>query len=169
MFQNKSFISPALDWALDDHVRAVMKEKIASSGRSAAVVEPLLVPSADVGEILATARSGSFDTVFAFLPVGNPHDDLLPAGPGLLRRKLPGVDKLYACNGVVLRVWRVSDAKLLAFGNPNPCTHKPISGVWHDQWSGFSETEQRALGDAIQSYVEEQIDYGLKEVRLLQD
>jgi hypothetical protein len=166
VFGNKAFDASVSNWALDASMRTYLLDKIVASGRINGSVEPLVTPTAEQKSILALAREGNFDTVVALVPFQNLHDPRLPTGPGLLRRKLPGVDKLYACNSMVMRIWRVNDGKQIGYSFVDPCTKEPIAGVWHDNWNEFTDEEKRSILDLVRSFAEQQILIALRAVRL---
>ncbi len=148
----------------DAKVRAFLQERIVASGRTSGTVERLVVTTSDRKAILALARD--FDAVVAVLPEDNPNDRLLPAGPGITRRKLPGLDHLYACDGMAVRIWRVADGKQIGYGHPNPCTARPINGVWHDQWAEYTDEEKRATVELVSTFVMEQLGMALVDLKL---
>jgi hypothetical protein len=166
VFQNKSFDASVPDWALDAGIRTYLQEKIAASGRIKGDVEPLVVPTSDRKAILALARDATFDAVIAVLPEQDPNDRLLPPGAGITRRKLPGLDHLHACDGMVVRIWRVADGKQIGYSHPNQCTARPIAGVWHDNWSDFTEEEKHTTLELVRSFVQQQIEMTLLDLRL---
>ena len=111
--------------------RTHLLEKIVASKKFAGSIEPLVVGTDDQNAILALAREGDFDAVIAVLPADNPHDRLLPAGPGIMRKKDLGTDHLRACDSMIIRIWRVADGKQLGAGFAYPCAVVPQSGCRH--------------------------------------
>ena len=157
VFQNRSFDVAVPDWGLDTAVTAQVKEAVVSSGKIKGEVAPLVAPLPDRRTLIATARAQGFDSVLAVLPEENVHDSSIVPGAILLRRKLPGVDKLYPCNGMTLRMFRVSDGKQIAYAVPSACSDMPKALVWHDKWTDFTVDEKRVTLDAVVSYIHEQV------------
>jgi len=168
VFGNKGFDEQVLNWGLDGDARSHLLEKIVASKKFAGSIEPLVVVADDQKAILALAREGNFDAVIAVLPVDNPHDRLLPAGPGIIRKKALGIDHLRACDSMIIRIWRVADGKQLGSGFAYPCAVAPVAGVWHDKWSDFTEEEKRSTLESIRSFVIGQIDRALIDLKILQ-
>ena len=87
-------------------------------------------------------------------------------GAILLRRKLPGVDKLYACNGMALRMYRVADGRQIGFAVPSACSDTPNALVWHDAWADFTADEKQRTLEAVQSYIHQQVGTALVTVNI---
>ena len=163
---NKAFDALIPEWGLDSRSAAYLQEKIVASGKINGDVESVVASTSEQKAILAVARAGGFDTIAALLPYQNPHDQLLAPGPGLLRRKLPGVDKLYACNSMVMRIFRVADGKQIGYAFVDPCTKQPVAGSWHDNWNDLTEEEKSAMLEQVRSFVEQQILIALRDVQV---
>ena len=157
VFQNRSFDAVVPNWGLDAAVTSQMKEAIVASGKIAGEIVPLDVSPPDIKTLLATARAQGFDAVLAVLPEANVHDSSIVPGAILLRRKLPGVDRVYPCNGMVLRMSRVSDGRQIGFAVPSACSDMPKALVWHDAWADFTADEKRVTLDAVKSYIHQQV------------
>jgi hypothetical protein len=157
-FQNKGFDTAVPNWGLDTIVMNALKEIVVASGKITGEVVPFAVsPSADMKTIIALARGQGFDTVLVVLPEANPHADYIAPGAMLLRRKLPGVDKLYACNGMAASMIRIVDDKRIGYAFPGSCSERPNAPVWHDSWADFTDDEKKDTLDAIQSYIKLQV------------
>jgi hypothetical protein len=167
VFGNKSFDAPIPDWALDADVRALMQVRIIASGRIKGIVEPLVVSTSDRKTILALARDGGFDAVVAALPEEDPNDRFLAPGPGTMYKSVLGLNHLRACDGMVVRIWRVSNGKQIAYSHPDQCTQLPIAAVWHDKWSDYTDAEKHTTLELVQSFVHQQIMRALSDLRLL--
>jgi hypothetical protein len=167
VFQNKSFDAVAPDWGLDAAVTTRLKERIVAGGKITGEVVPLSVSSQDKETVIATARAQGFDAVLAVLPEGNVHDRSIVPGAILLRRKLPGVDKLYPCNGMTLRIYRVADGRQIGYEVPSACSDRPQPLVWHDIWADFTAEEKHVTLDAVQSYIQEQVAAALVTVNVV--
>jgi len=166
-FGNKSFDAPIPDWALDADVRALIQEQIIASGTIKGVVEPLVASTSDRKVILALAREGSFDAVVAALPEEDANDRFLAPGPGTMYKSALGLNQLRACDGMVVRIWRVSDGKQIGYSHPDQCTRLPIAAVWHDKWIDYTDAEKHTTLELIQSFVHQQITMALSDLRLL--
>jgi hypothetical protein len=166
-FGNKSFDAPIPDWALDADVRALMQERIIASARIKGVVELLVVPTSDKKAILALARESGFDGVVATLPEEDANERFLAPGPGIMYKNALGLNHLRACDGMVVRMWRVSDGKQIGYGHPDQCTLLPIAAVWHDKWSDYTDAEKHTTLELVQSFVRQQITMALSDLRLL--
>jgi hypothetical protein len=77
-----------------------------------------------------------------------------------------GIKHLRACDGMVVRIWRVSDGKQIGYSHPDQCTRLPIAAVWHDQWSDYTDAEKHTTLDLVQSFVREQIVMALSNLQL---
>jgi hypothetical protein len=166
VFQNKSFDAAIQDWGLDATVMSDLRDRVIASGRITGDVVSVATTSSDTKTIIALARDQGFDAVLAVLPTENPNANYIAPGAVLLRRKLPGVDKLYACNGMALRIFRVSDGKQIGYAFPNSCTVKPSAPAWHDTWAQFTDEEKKATVDAVQSYIGFQVEEALSAVNI---
>ena len=62
---------------------------------------------------------------------------------------------------MVVRIWRVADGKQIGYSHPNQCTARPIAGVWHDNWSDFTEEEKHTTLELVRSFVQQQIEMTL--------
>jgi hypothetical protein len=157
-FQNKSFDARVATWNLDVSVTTKLKERIIANSKISGDIESLIPSSSDKKAILDAARDKGFDAVLVIRGEGNVHDSSIVPGPILLRRKLPGVDKLYTCNGMALHMYRVSDGRRIGFAVPSACSDSPnVSLVWHEAWLDFTPDEQRRTLDALQSYIHQQV------------
>jgi hypothetical protein len=170
VFGNRHFEADVPDWSLDAEVRKLLQEEAAASGRVHGALEPWEdVPGGDRKSILAAAREKGFDAVLVAEPTDNPHDRLLPAGPTLLHRKLMGLDKVHVCNSMHVLIWRVADGKTIGYSVPDPCDYTrslPPAQAWHDNWSGYSDDERRAVLEQVTAYVHKQIQIALIELNL---
>jgi hypothetical protein len=166
VFGNKSFDALIPDWALDADVRALMQERIIASGRIKGAVEPLVVPTSDRKAMLALARDGGFDAVVAALPEEDPNDRFLAPGPGTLYRTALGLKHLRACDGMVVRIWRVHDGKQIGYNHPDQCTRLPVAAVWHDKWSDYTDGEKHTTLELVRSFVRQQIMMALADLLL---
>jgi hypothetical protein len=166
VFQNRSFDAAVPNWGLDEAVTSQLKEAIVASGKIAGEVVPLVVSQSDKKSLIATARAQGFDAVLALLPEGNVHDGSIVPGAILLRRKLPGVDKVYPCSGMTLRMFRVTDGSQIAYTVPSACSDVPKALVWHDAWADFTTDEKRVTLDGVASYIHEQVHTALVTVNL---
>jgi hypothetical protein len=167
VFGNKAFDAPVPEWTLDGDVRALMQERIVASGRIQGVVEPLVVSTSDRKAILALAREGGFDAVVAALPEEDPNDRFLAPGPGTEYKSALGINHLRACDGMVIRILRVSDGKQIGYSHPDQCTRLPIAAAWHDKWEDYTDSEKHTTVDLVEAFVRQQIMMALSDLRLL--
>jgi hypothetical protein len=167
VFGNKSFDAPIPDWGLDADVRALMQERIIASARIKGVVEPLVVSTSDKKAILVLARESGFDGVVAALPEEDPNDRFVAPGPGTMYKNALGINHLRACDGMVVRMWRVSDGKQIGYGHPDQCTRLPIAAVWYDKWNDYTDAEKHTTLELVQSFVRQQVTMALSDLRLL--
>jgi len=166
VFQNRSFDTVVPNWSLDAAVTSQLKETIVASGRITGEIVPLVVFPPDKKTLLATAHAQGFDAVLAVLPEENVHDSSIVPGAILLRRKLPGVDKLYPCNGMALRMYRVADGRQIGFAVPSACSDTPKALVWHDAWTDFTTDEKSMTLDAVKFYIRQQVGMALVSVNI---
>jgi hypothetical protein len=111
VMQNQRFDATVSNWDLDAQVMNSVKEIVVASGRITGEVVPLAASSADIRAIEVSAGAQGFDAVLAVLPEASSGADYLAPGPTLSRRKLPDFDKSWACNGMALDIFRISDGK----------------------------------------------------------
>jgi hypothetical protein len=165
VFQNKSFDAPVPGWNLDAAVTKDLVQHIAVGAKISGEVTSLTASSTKQKEIIGEARKQGFDALLVVLPEENVHDRSLGSGVTLWRRKIPGVDKVYPCAVVAIRVFRTADGKQIGFTTPDPCV-KPEALVWHDSWTEFSDEERQATLAALQAFAEQQLRSALVSLKL---
>lgn len=167
VFQNKSFDAALPEWALDARLGALLKARMEQSGRLAgAVIEPLsvLAPEelrrrdrlmpVDSDRVLALAREQGFDAVLAVLPQEATGVPWAAAGAGIVRHKLPAMDRIEVCVAAAIRLLRVADGRQLGYAQAPPCNAHAPSVLWRDGWAAYADDEQRAALAAITSEAE---------------
>jgi hypothetical protein len=158
VFQNKSFDVPVPDWGLDAHIRSYMQERIVASGRINGNVESLVVPKSDKTAILDLARQQGFDAVIGAMPERGPppQGQFVGYSPTVL---FWGGMGPYACDGMAIYIWRVSDGKEIGLSQPIQCDFsRPLDRVtWHSSWGEFTEAEKQKCVESVKNFVEEQI------------
>jgi hypothetical protein len=166
-FQNKSFDVAVPDWGLDAHIRTYMQERIVASARINGSVKSLVVPKSDKTVILDLARQQGFDAVIGAMPEASPppQGQFVQYSPTIL---FWGGMGPYACDGMAIYIWRVSDGKELAISQPMQCKFRaPLVGVaWHGSWSEFAEDEKHKCVESVQGFVEEQIVLAFADLKL---
>jgi hypothetical protein len=137
--------------------------KIGTVGRCgiALALQSTIRVSADSG-ILNEAGQQGFDGVLAV--IAEPR--ALVGGVMLVREKRLGVDRVYPCAGIVVRVWRVSDRKQIGFTAPDPCNVDHKFPVWHDKWDDFSEQQSQVALTELQEFVGGQLKSALVKLKL---
>jgi hypothetical protein len=164
-FQNKFFDATIPEWTLEAGIARYMQERIAASRRIKGSIELLVVPKSDKKVILDLARAQGFDAVIGALPERDPSNQYVYYKPTLLVR--PMSSGIYACAGMAVRVWRVSDGKELGFSQPRQCNVLPIAGVvWHDTWSEFTDEEKHKALESVGAFVETEIVLALADLSL---
>jgi len=165
-FQNKTFDMAVPGWGLNAAVAKVLAEQIVAGGKISGEVLPLAMTSSKRSEILSEARTQGFDAVLAVVAEPSVPDPALVGGVMLVREKRLGVDRIYPCGGIIVRVWRVSDGKQIGFTAPDPCDLNDKLPAWHDKWEEFSDAEKQATLTDLQDFVIERMNSALLHLKL---
>ena len=165
-FQNKEFDVAVPGWSLDVTVAKTIAEQIVAGGKISGEVVALATPSSKKSEILSEARRQGFDAVLAVIAEPSLPDRALVGGVMLVREKKLGVDRVYPCAGIVIRVWRVSDGKQIGFTAPDPCNFDQKSPVWRNSWAEFSDEEKHATLTTLEDFVSQQLKSALVKLKL---
>jgi hypothetical protein len=165
-FQNKSFDGAAPDWGLDTTVAARLRDSILASGRVPGEVTPLVAPSSETKKIIAFAKDQGFDAVLVLHPQEDPNDRSIGPGPTLSRRQILGHAKSQACNGMSVYIYHIADDKEIGHANAYSCPNGYAALPWHDNWLEFTDEERRVVLDALQIFIEQQIDAALVTLKL---
>jgi hypothetical protein len=166
-FQSKNFEMAVSGWGLDATVSKYLTEQIVAGGKISGEVVTLSIPSSKKSEILGEAKAQGFDAVLVVIAEPSVPDPALIGGVMLVREKKLGIDRIYPCAGIVMRVWRVSEGKQIGFTATKPCGHDLVSPAWHDRWDEFSEEEKRATLTSLQDFAIERTSGALIQLKLL--
>jgi|SRR5215472_13229623 len=163
LFQSKSFDAKVPDWGLDAVIRTDMQSRVVASRRIKGSVDVLVVPVSDKKVILDLAREGGFDAVIAALPERVPEFPMVDYSPAILSQ-----GDLYACAGMAIHIWRVSDGKQIAVSQPGQCSFgMPLKGVaWHDNWNDFTDDEKRTTLEGVRAFILQKIAFAFDELAL---
>jgi hypothetical protein len=166
IFQSKAFDASVPGWNLDDTVTKTLIEQIVAGGKMGGEVIALAIPSSKKSEILSEARKQGIDAVLVVIPEQSVPDRAIVGGVMLVRQKRLGVDRVYPCAGMVVRVWRVSDGKQIGFTAPDPCDFEQSSPHWHDKWEDFSDEEKQATLTSLGDFVGQRLKTALIRLKL---
>jgi hypothetical protein len=165
-FQSKNFDMAVPGWGLDAMVAKALKERIVAGAKISGEVAVLSIPPSKKSAILSEAQAQGFDAVLVVIAEPSVPDPALIGGVMLVREKRLGVDRIYPCAGIVMRVWRVSDGKQIGFTTPKPCGLNLRSPVWHDRWDEFSDEEKQSALTSLQDFLIERMNSSLIQLKL---